>query len=208
MKFWLSLFLCALLVAFAVLLYDSRDVIFIVKEYIGGSHTFSQLAYVFLLFSVGVYLPLNAIPLIPFGAAIFGPYTGALLSFTGWLAGASVAFLLSRFYGRTVIEKLVPLEKVDALMESFPEERRLFMLIIFRLVLPSDMASYALGLAKSLSFKHYFIATGISYSVYSILLSFLGSRIYDGRIREAALFGVGALAIFVFSWYLLRYLRK
>jgi uncharacterized membrane protein YdjX (TVP38/TMEM64 family) len=208
MKFWLSVFVCALLLLGGFFLYDQRAFAFEIKDYISGSHKFSQLAYVFLLFSVGVYLPLNAIPLIPFGAAIFGPTVSLPLSIIGWVSGATTSFLISRVYGRHAVEHLVPLRKVDAIIETFPEKNRFLMLLIFRLVLPSDMASYALGLTKSLSFKQYFFATLISYSIYTILLSYLGSSIREGELKVAALFGIGAFAVFAFSWYLLHHVRN
>lgn len=207
-QYVVAFLLGVLLVTGVVFLFDQYHLIQHIETYIGGAHRFSQVAYVFLLISVGIYLPLNAIPLIPFGAAIFGPLEGALLSTFGWTLGAMGAFLIARHYGRGYVEKHIPLEKLDHIAEQLPEHNRFIALIIFRLVLPSDMASYALGLTKSLSFRHYFIATTVSYTLYSFLLSYLGHAIYEGHFLVALRIGLVLLAIFSIGWYLLNRLRN
>jgi uncharacterized membrane protein YdjX (TVP38/TMEM64 family) len=174
-----------------------------VRSYIGSSSSFSTYAYVFLLFSVGVYLPLNAIPLIPFGAGIFGPLWGAILSSIGWILGALCSFWISRRYGRSFVEHFMPLQKIDALLEQVPQKNRFFATLVFRLVLPSDTASYALGLTKSLGFRDYFLATTISYTLYSFLLSYLGHALFEGELMNALRIGLCILAIFGVAWYLL-----
>ncbi len=209
MRRYIGAFLLGILfITGVVFLFEHYHLIRHVEAYIGGAHRFSQVAYVFLLTSVGIYLPLNAVPLIPFGAAIFGPLEGALLSAFGWTLGAIGAFLIARHYGRGYVEKHIPLAKLDHIAEMLPEHNRFVALIIFRLVLPSDMASYALGLTKSLSFKHYFIATAFSYTVYSFLLSYLGHAIFEGHLLVALRIGLLLLAIFSIGWYLLNRLRN
>ncbi|MFM2381738.1 MAG: hypothetical protein RLZZ76_505 [Candidatus Parcubacteria bacterium] len=203
-SFGLGLFVAGV-VFFAI---DHREFVFWIRDYIEGAHRFSQVAYVFLLFSIGTYLPLNAIPLIPFGAAVFGPFEAALLSSIGWTLGAIGAFLISRTYGRTYLEKHLPLARIDKVIELLPEKNRLPLLLVFRLVLPSDTASYALGLTKTLGFKEYSIATAISYTVYSFLLSYLGHALFEGNVFMAIKIGLVLLAIFSFGWYLLSRLRN
>jgi uncharacterized membrane protein YdjX (TVP38/TMEM64 family) len=197
--------LVAVIVFFAT---QHHGFVFWIRDYIEGAHRFSQAAYVFLLFSVGTYLPLNAIPLIPFGAAVFGPLQAAILSSIGWTAGAIGAFFISRTFGRSYLERHLPLEKIDRVINLMPEKNRLFLLIVFRLVLPSDTASYALGLAKSLDFKDYCIATAVSYTLYSFLLSYLGHALFEGHFLVAFKIGLLTLAIFAFGWYLLNRLRN
>jgi uncharacterized membrane protein YdjX (TVP38/TMEM64 family) len=207
-KYGVALIVGIVVVVAIAIIADQKESFSVIRDYIGGANRFSQLAYVFLLVSVGTYLPLNAIPLIPFGAAIFGPFEAALLSSVGWTLGAIGAFLLSRHYGRVYLERHLPLAKIDSLIELLPEKNRLPLLIIFRLVLPSDTASYALGLTKSLGFKEYCIATTIAYTTYSFLLSYLGHALFEGNILFAIKIGLVMLAIFSFGWYLLNRLRN
>ena len=209
MKKYAVAFIIGIIVVIALaIIADQRESLELIRDYIGGANRFSQLAYVFLLISVGTYLPLNAIPFIPFGAAIFGPFEAALLSSVGWTLGAIGAFLLSKRYGRTYLERHLPLGKIDSIIERMPEKNRLPLLIIFRLVLPSDTASFALGLTKSLGFKDYCIATTIAYTTHSFLLSYLGHALFEGNIVFAAKIGFVILAIFSFGWYLLNRLRN
>ncbi len=191
-----------------VFLVQHFELIDSIKAYITGDHALSQLAYVFLLIAVGVFLPFSAMPFIPFASAAFGPFQTALLSIFGWTIGALIAFMLARFYGRSVVEKYVSLSRLDELSALLPAKNRFFAVLIFRLVLPSDMASYALGLTKSLGFVEYFLATLISYTWYSVLLAYLGDAVLSGNHLIAFKIALALLVIFAIGWYVLRRLKR
>jgi uncharacterized membrane protein YdjX (TVP38/TMEM64 family) len=171
---------------------------------LSGMNAVSYLAYVLILTSAVVFMPLTVMPLIPLAAGIMGPFVTAVLSVIGWTLGAGIAFLISRHIGRPLIEKRMNLHKLDSVLEKMPTRSHFWFIVVLRLTLPVDLVSYALGLVKNLNFSSYIAATFVGVVWFSFAFAYLGDAFFKG---DAIVFMEVALAsgmVFGSAWYFLR----
>lgn len=110
-------------------------------------------------------------------AWIFGWQAGAFYSWVGGLLGAILDFGVARWYGRTVVERLVN-EKYLIRIDGFLQKNGLVAVFITRLtpIIPFKVVSYGAGLT-TMSLWRFIFATGIGQAPAIILYSILGQNI-------------------------------
>ncbi len=125
-------------------------------------------------YAVLVLLPAPKAVLTALGGALYGLWLGALLSWTGALAGALAAFGLGRVLGRDAVERLAGgrVARVDQLLSA----HGLGAMIGVRLVpvLPFTAINYAAGLT-GLSWRHYAAGTALGMVPGSLAYAALGA---------------------------------
>ena len=139
--------------------------------------------------------PLPAFLITFANATLFGWIYGALLSWTGAMAGAALCFWISRCLGREFTEKLTSrfaLAEVDRFFEQHGKST----ILIARLLpfVSFDIISYAAGLT-SMSFSSFLWATGIGQLPATLIYSYAGEMLTGG----ARTFVFGLLILFAFS---------
>ncbi|MBU5688112.1 MAG: VTT domain-containing protein [Candidatus Aenigmarchaeota archaeon] len=92
----------------------------------------------------------------------------------GLLAGATIAFFISRYFGRKIVVKILGDEWLDE-VDQWIEQNGTKAIFIARLVplIPFDLISYVSGLTK-MEFKKYIVATIIGMIPRIIFLVYLG----------------------------------
>lgn len=176
---------------------------------IHGQELISYVIFVLLLAAATVFVPITAMPLIPMVAPVFGPFATGILSICGWTLGASIAFGLSRLFGRPLLGYLVPLDRLDEAVAQIPSETRFATMVLIRMTLPIDVMSYALGLSRSISFWSYFVATVIGVTWFSFVFSYMGSALFAHDREVMILLSVSAVVLFVACWaILIRHIRR
>lgn len=114
---------------------------------------------------VGLYAALALVPgpkalLTIAGGALFGLWSGAVLSLVGALVGAVVAFGLGRVLGREAVDRLTRgrVQRVDALLTA----HGLSAVLLVRLVplVPFDVINYAAGLT-GVRVRHFVLGSAI-----------------------------------------------
>jgi len=98
-----------------------------------------------------------------------------LVGSIGLLAGAIIAFFISRYFGRKIVLKLLGEEWIDEI-DEWINENGTKAIFIARLVplIPFDLISYVSGLTK-IEFQKYLLATIIGMLPRIIFLVYLGS---------------------------------
>ena len=202
---WLTLYLPALgFIAMCVVLVFWQTPIEALTSNISGMNTISYVTYVLLLTVAVVLMPVTVMPLIPLASAVMGPFATALLSIIGWTLGAVIAFALSRRFGRPIIGRFISLEKIDAVAERFPKDTRFLMIVLLRLTIPVDIASYALGLSTSIGLLEYTLATFVGVIWFSFAFAYLGDALLTGNTALLIEIGGVSTLVFVTGWYFLR----
>ena len=163
----------------------------------------SYFSYMLILVGAVVFLPLTATPIIAIAAGLLGPFVTSILSIIGWTVGAAIAFLISRYFGRAVIEKRIDLSKIDLYLSEIPEDSQFIFIVILRLTLPVDLVSYALGLTKSLSFTRYIVATCVGVVWFSFAFAYLGDAFLNGEMFIFLEILLASLCVFGSAWYFL-----
>lgn len=131
------------------------------QEFIASFGNYAPIIFLLLASILPIFLfPPGIFSII--GGYLFGFYCGSFLTITAALIYTNVMFLISRYFGRSYVEKFLnktlKTEQLNRIFQISDNKLALF-LIIFRLlpVLPNSVVSYSYGLTK-ISFKHYFIA--------------------------------------------------
>jgi uncharacterized membrane protein YdjX (TVP38/TMEM64 family) len=171
-----------------------------VAEYIRSFGAIAALVSFLLMMFQSVIAPLPAFLITFANAMIFGWYWGALLSWSGAMAGAALCFFISRSLGRGAVEKLtskLALKQVDRFFERYGRHT----VLVCRLLpfVSFDIVSYAAGLT-AISFWPFFIATGVGQLPATIVYSYVGGMLTGGaQMIMTALLVLFALSVVVFA---------
>ena len=117
------------------------------KEYTQSFGSFAPIIYILIFTLVPLTLIPNSLIAIS-GGALFGLYYGSLYTLIGAAFGATLSFGLSRYFGKTLAEKLIG-NKTQWLSEH-AEKNGFHFVLLLRLipVVPFDAISYGAGLSR------------------------------------------------------------
>lgn len=99
-------------------------------------------------------------PIEVMSGVLFGGFWGVVWCVVGIYLGTVIVFCLVRKFGRPLVYKLFPQEKLDAI-KILNDERKLALTIFILFVIPGtpkDFLTYIAGLTKIKPFKFFFIA--------------------------------------------------
>lgn len=168
----------------------------------GDQQVLVALVFTAFMFIATVAAPVAASPTIPLAAAVVHPAIIAALSVLAWTAGAVVAFLLSRHFGRPLLHRLVDMEKLHRYEERVPPGLDFFGLILLRILVPVDLLSYAIGLVSKMPLGRYTLATAIGVTPFSVIFAYGGAAILAADYRTLTVIVVAAIALIVGALWL------
>lgn len=168
------------------------------------------------ILSYGIWAPLtsialmtlqSAVPLVPgviitiTNAWIFGWQYGAVYSWTGALLGATLDFIVARWYGRPVIERFVN-TKYLTLTDAFFKLHGILAVFITRLtpIIPFKVISYGAGLTK-LTLWQFIVATAIGQTPAIVLYSILGQNLSHNAKSVAGITSLLLIAGLIVYYY-------
>lgn len=129
------------------------------------------------------------------GGMLFGFKFGSFLNWFGRTLGATIAFLLSKRYGRPFVQKRVS-KKTFAKFENIVDKGRFLIILIYILpLLPDDEISYILGLSDMSPGTFLFIIALGSISG-SAFTAGLGSSVVQIQ-KSPKIFVVAGVALFI-----------
>jgi uncharacterized membrane protein YdjX (TVP38/TMEM64 family) len=111
-----------------------------------------------LLYSITPSLFLPGMPMTVAAGLAFGPFYGTIFAITGATIGASLAFLVARYFAREQVANLLS-KRLAAIDEGVKKKGWVFVAITRLIPLfPFNMLNYAFGLT-SIRFSHYVLAS-------------------------------------------------
>jgi uncharacterized membrane protein YdjX (TVP38/TMEM64 family) len=146
--------------------------------------------YVVFVAASVVLLPFSSLPLLPLAARVFGVWLTSILSIIGWWIGCLIAFQIARL-GRSTLERVTSLSAVDRLEQKIPKDVGFAGIVILRMIFPTDIVSFALGLLKHLPFSTYAIASLIGIIPFAFVWSYAGGELGRGAFLSSALVFIG-----------------
>ena len=152
------------------------------RDFIQSFGKLAVLAYIiaYALNTVSIIPPIAALSLT--AGLAFGAVWGAVYLMIGAIIGTTATFLISRYFGRAIIEKMLK-GKFKDLDEKLAKNG--FMTILFFRVIPLvpyEVLNYAGGLSR-IKFKDYFFATFLGLIPGVIIAAFFGGTL--GEIKGA-----------------------
>ena len=188
-------------------------ILFILASYLVNSHLESLkkimdtspligiFGYLFLSTLSVVIFPFASVPLVAVAVGMFGWQIAGLLSSIGWIAGSFIAFFFGRNYGKSFASRFVQVEQIERLEKLIPQRYVFFGLIALRLVLPSDVLSYTLGILTKIKLRTFAITTTIGLVPYAFFLSYAGSL---PLVYEILTIFIGALLVGIIFFLVFR----
>jgi uncharacterized membrane protein YdjX (TVP38/TMEM64 family) len=135
----------------------------------------------------------------------FGALWGTLYSYIGNIIGTTIAFFISRKFGRPLVEKIIKKNQL-ATYDSFFKEKGKPMLWLAYLfpVFPADIISFVTGLSD-IRWKDFMIIISIAYLPNMLFLNYFGATLYNSGFRGNAIFFmlfIGIVVIFSYFYYI------
>ena len=166
------------------------------QSWIQGFGAWGPIVFI-LIYSIAPSLFLPGLPITVAAGLAFGPLYGTIFAITGATIGASLAFLVARYFAREQIENLVS-GKLKAIDEGVEKKGWIFVAVTRLIPLfPFNLLNYAFGLTK-IKFSHYVIASFIFMLPGCVAYVIFSSSILDvlkGRISPELIVGIVLIAI-------------
>ena len=170
---------------------------------------FGVLAPLLLGFILVLQVIVAAIPghaLMVGGGYIFGFVPAFCISLVTTVLGSQIGFMLARWAGRPLVEKLAPVELLDKWNGVSAKKGLLFFMFAFMLpIFPADVMNYIAGLS-SLSARRFFFANLIGRLPGVLLMTAVGA--YGFQLSPSVWIGVAAAAVVMFAVWRLLFARK
>lgn len=136
------------------------------------------------------------------GGYVFGFVPAFCISLVMTVLGSQIGFMLARWAGRPLVEKLAPVELLDKWYDASAKKGLLFFMVAFMLpIFPADVMNYIAGLS-SLSARRFFCANLIGRLPGVFLMTAVGA--YGFQLSLNAWIGIVVAGILMFAvWRIL-----
>jgi uncharacterized membrane protein YdjX (TVP38/TMEM64 family) len=142
-------------------LFDFGEKVTELKSWIEGLGALGPVVFILIYIAISV-AAIPGSPLTILAGAIFGAAKGIIVVVIGATLGATLAFLISRFFARSAVENWLLKKPTFLKLDQMTEDHGSIIVAITRLVpiFPYNLLNYGFGLTK-VSFSTYFILTFI-----------------------------------------------
>jgi len=183
-----------------------------VIEFVNTFHPYDEIIFILLQILQVVAAPIPGEVTGLIGGYLYGPVLGTIYSTIGLTMGSWLAFMLARFFGLPLVEKVVRPAIIDK-YDYFLEHRGLFVSFLLFLIpgFPKDYLCYIMG-ASHMKMWHFLGISTVGRLLGTALLSVSGSYARNDQYRELLFIaGVSLLLIAIAYFYrnkLLEVLKK
>jgi len=160
-----ELSILALLIGVALIFWSSLslqgafyDLVELVERFTAENQFLGGALFVLLGVLSTMFMPFSSYPLVPVMTAIWGRHLTFGLLMLGWLIGGVIAYGIAYFAGYPLVRRLVKPEVFDRYLTMIEGKTGFWLVLLFRTIAPSEVASYALGILRY-SFPKYLIIT-------------------------------------------------
>lgn len=174
-----------------------------IKNYVLSFGVFAPIAYI-VMFTL---VPLTLFPdslLALAGGMAFGLFWGALYTLIGAVCGGTLAFYISRCFGRNLVEKLAK-HKAEWFEEGV-EKRGFLLILTLRLIplIPFDIISYGAGLSK-IRYRDFVAGTFLGIIPGVLIYVNLGDKALNVLSTEFMCAAAMLIILFIASYFARKY---
>ncbi len=162
------------------------------KRLVEQAGIWGPLTIIILKMTTIIVVPLSGGPVYAIAGAAFGFWQGLGITFIGDVLGFSVAFYLSRFFGRKIIDVFVPSTQFPIIEKLLTQGSALKSFLKARLAFGGfpEIFAYAAGLT-TVSFPIFIVAQMALHTPFAALLVLFGNALLTGN----PLFFVGSAIV-------------
>lgn len=192
------LFFIALVLFFSTVL---QDVLFDSMDFLGGYLKENKVLGIILFFifsAVSVLLsPFTSVPFAPSAIMAWGNFLTFLILFLGWVTGGIFAYLIGSFSREKIIRRFISFEKMERYKKRISPRTQFWLVLLFRLAIPSEIAGYTLGIIRY-QFKKYLLATFLAELPFAFFVIYSSSVFLSGKfLLFAGILLAGAAVFFL-----------
>lgn len=141
--------------------------------------------------------------LLPVAIYAWGDRTTFGLLWLGWFLGGVTSYAIGKYLGRDVVQWIVPNERLRVYERRLAAEATFGRVLLFHLLVPSEMPGYVLGLLRY-PFRRYVAILAIAEIPFAAGAIYLGSSFVEGNLPVFMLLGAVAVALSIVTtrWFL------
>ncbi len=170
--------------------------------------TLSIIIFISLSALSAMLMAFSSVWLIPIAIILWGSDLSIVLLLISWLVGATLSYLVGLFGGEPIVKKMVTVKKFYTYKEMISKELTDTFVFWVRLILPSEIPGYFLGILKYPFWKYLFITflAEIPYAIYYVYA--IDSVISKDVKMLTALTIVWVVAVFVLGFIYLKKIKN
>lgn len=134
--------------------------------------------------------------LVPVGITTWGAATCFALLWFGWLLGGALSFAIGRYFGRSVVPKLLGELRLAGYRALFSRHTTYLHIVLFQAAVPSEIPGYVLGVLRY-PFHRYLSALALTELPYALVTVYMGETFLARRSVLLLALGVGAMLLSV-----------
>lgn len=159
------------------------------------------LIFTFVSAAAVLLSPFSSVPLAPSAIMAWGSFLTFWLLYFGWIIGGVIAYFIGSFFSERIIKRFIPLEKVEYYKERISARSRFWLVLLFRLAIPSEAASYTLGIIRY-NFWKYLAVTILTEIIFALFVVYSSAILLSGKILyfAAVLLAGGAVLYFLYCF--------
>lgn len=131
------------------------------------------------------------------GGYIYGTLWGSILSLLGITTGSIIVYLISNFYGKPLIDKIISNKELKFFERVLNLGRINFIVFLLYLIpgIPKDVLAYICGVSN-ITFKNFIFYSTLGRIPGVFVSAYFGANINSGN--DVILIGIGILAVVLF----------
>lgn len=143
----------------------------------------------------------SSVIFVPIAVAAWGEFATIFLLLIGWLIGGLMAYFAAYFFGPPLVKKMIGDDKFNHHTEYLLSHAKLWMVVLLRLTIPSEVADYLLGLIKY-PLNRYILTAFITELPIAIGSSYAGSAFVKQDFVSVIYYTILAIILLALFGYL------
>lgn len=139
---------------------------------------------------------------------LYGVWPGVLYVWVANIIGSSLSFLIARYLGRRVVERIVKPESL-ARYDAFFKRNPLLILLAYMMpiLFPVDMMGYVLGLA-GMRYRRFVVFAMVGFAVNLTILTTFGSQLLDASNPVRLMYLGGMVVLVLIALYVQNRIKR
>jgi uncharacterized membrane protein YdjX (TVP38/TMEM64 family) len=176
---------------------DMNRLMLVINKY----HPYDEFAFILLQILQVVAAPIPGELSGFIGGYLYGPIWGTIYSTIGLTLGSWLAFMLARFFGEPLLERVIKKEVFEK-FECFMEHKGLLVSFLLFLIpgFPKDYLCYIMGMSRIPALTFIIIST-VGRIFGTLMLSISGNMAHNRQYVLLAIVAAAGIAVFAFALY-------
>jgi uncharacterized membrane protein YdjX (TVP38/TMEM64 family) len=168
-------------------------------DYFKGHPFLGGLIFFVISFFAVLLSPFSSVPLVPSAIMAWGSFITFSLILPAWILGGTVAYYLGLLSREKIIRHFISFGKVDYYKIRLSPKSQFWLVFLFRLAIPSEIAGYTLGIIRY-DFWKYLLVTLLTELPFAIFVVYSGLILVKGEIFLFGIIALAAAAVFYFTY--------